>query len=294
MTGMLDFIFSRGRKGYGGYELKDEIARGGMSRVWRARKPGDERLYAVKVLTPESVEAMSRFKEVFETEEGEIALRLNHPNVIKTYEYGRVGKDAYYIVMEYVDGANLETLVVLDSPRIAAARFELLLQMGAGLQYIHAQGLIHRDFCPKNVLYGADNVAKIIDFGLCVPTVMQERTFMARAGTASYMAPEQVRSQPLDARADIYAYGMSAFEVLTGRRPFPRTQSRSRRMQDHLNIQPMRLRQVSPELPDELDEVVQKCIAKDRQMRYKSMDAVMRDMKAAVEIALSQQGKGSP
>jgi len=290
MTGLLDFIFSRGKKRYGGYELLDEIARGGMSRVWRARKPGDDRIYAVKVLTPESVEAMNRFRQVFETEEGEVALRLNHPNVIKTYEYGRLAGDAYYIVMEYVDGPNLETLVVLESPRIKDNRFDLVLQMGAGLQYIHEQGLIHRDFCPKNVLYGTDNVAKIIDFGLCVPTVVQERTFMARAGTASYMAPEQVRSQPLDARADIYAYGMSAFEVLTHRRPFPRTASRSRRMQDHLNIQPLRLRQVAPELPEEMEQVIEKCIAKDREMRYKSMDAVLRDMRAAVQIALSQQG----
>lgn len=289
MAGVLDFIFSRDKKRYGGYKLLDEVARGGMSRVWTAKKPGEDKLYAVKVLTPESVEAMNRFKEVFETEEGEIALRLNHPNVIKTYGYGHTSKGGYFIVMEYVDGPNLETLVVLESDRTVANRFELVLQMGAGLEYIHQQGLIHRDFCPKNVLYGTDSVAKIIDFGLCVPTVVQERTFMGRAGTASYMAPEQVRSQPLDIRADIYAYGMSAFEVLTHRRPFPRTQSRGRRMQDHLNIQPLRLRQVSPELPVELEEVVEKCIAKDREMRYKSMDVVMRDMRAAVEIALSQQ-----
>ncbi len=287
---MLDFLFSRDRKRYGGYELVEEVARGGMSRVWKARKPGDERLVAVKVLTPESVETMARFKAVFETEEGEIALRLNHPNVIKTYDYGRVGKDAYYIVMEFVDGPNLETLVVLESPRIAQARFDLVLQMGAGLQYIHRQGLIHRDFCPKNVLIGSNDEAKIIDFGLCVPATLQEKTFMARAGTASYMAPEQVRSQPLDVRADIYAYGMSAFEVLTSRRPFPRTQSRSRRMQDHLNVKPLRLRQVHPELPQELEDAIQKCIAKDREMRYKSMDEALRDMRAAVEIALSQQG----
>ena len=290
MAGVLDFIFSRGKKRYGGFELLDEVARGGMSRVWRAKKPGDDQIYAIKVLTPESVEAMNRFKEVFETEEGEIALHLNHPNVIKTYEYGHTGEGGYYIVMEYVDGPNLETLVVLESERTEANRFDLALQMGNGLQYIHEQGLIHRDFCPKNVLYGTGNVVKIIDFGLCVPTVVQERTFMGRAGTASYMAPEQVRSQPLDARADIYAYGMSIFEVLTHRRPFPRTQSRSRRMQDHLNIQPMRLRQVCPDMPEQLEAVIEKCIAKDREMRYKSMDAVMKDMRAAVEIALSKRG----
>ncbi len=246
---MLDFLFSRGRKRYGGYELLEEIARGGMSRVWKAKKPDDDKIVAVKVLTPESVETMARFKEVFETEEGEIALRLSHPNVVRTYRLRPRGqgrllhRDGVRRRAEPGDAGGAG--VPPHSPgalRAGAAD-------GGGAPYIHEQGLIHRDFCPKNVLYGEDNVAKIIDFGLCVPAFLQERTFMARAGTASYMAPEQVRSQPLDVRADVYAYGMSAFEVLTNRRPFPRTQSRSRRMQDHLNIKPLRLRQVCPTCP---------------------------------------------
>jgi len=262
MARLLDRIFPFRKPPYGGYVLEERVASGGMSAIWRARHPTTGRLYAVKILTPESAELQASFGKVFAAEEGQTALRLDHPNVIKTHEYGRHGRDAYYIVMEYVDGPNLETLIVLQAPRVRENRFDLALQVGAGLAYIHEQGLIHRDFCPKNVLYGSDGVAKIIDFGLSIPAGVKSPLAEARAGTASYMAPEQIRSQPLDERADIYAFGLSVFEILTCRRPFPDTSDRSRRMQHRLNVEPLRLREVAPELPAELEAVIGKCIEK--------------------------------
>jgi serine/threonine protein kinase len=282
MAKFLDFIFPARKKPYGGYELVEEIGRGGMSTIWKARDPQTGRISAIKILTPESLETMQRFRSVFEAEEGTIALRLDHPNVIKTFGYGRGRGDEYYIVMEYVDGPNLETLIVVDSPHWRENRFDLLAQIGTGLRYIHEQGLIHRDFCPKNVLYGRDGTAKVIDFGLTIPSSLKARSVVARAGTASYMAPEQVRAQAVDQRTDIYAFGVSAFEVLTGRRPFPAAADRSRRMQDHLNVEPVHLRQVDPELPEALEAVIAKCIAKDRGLRYKSMNEVMSDIAAAL------------
>ena len=285
MGRLLDFIFPSRKPPYGGYILEEEIASGGMSRIWRARHPEDGRVCVVKVLTPESADLQATFSRAFEAEEGQIALRLEHPYVIKTYDYGRHGKDTYYIVMEYVDGPNLETLVLLQEPRVRAKRFELILQIGEGLTYIHEQGLIHRDFCPKNVLYGREAIPKIIDFGLSIPAGVSHRLAEARAGTASYMAPEQVRGQAVDKRADIYAFGLSAFEILPGRRPFPQSADRSRRMQDHLNVEPIKLREADPDLPEELEQVVQKCIAKQRDLRYKSMPEVMRDLRVAVRAA---------
>jgi len=287
MARILDRLFSKGKSPYGGYELVREVSQGGMSRIWKARHPETGEVCAVKVLTPESVELMNVFKRVFETDEGAIALRLNHPNVIQTFGYGQGRKNEYYIVMEYVDGPNLEVLSAVGDPRVTEHRLDLMLQMGAGLQYIHDEGLIHRDFCPKNVLYAQDGVLKIIDFGLCIPAEVKHRAAMSRAGTPSYMAPEQVRGQAVDERADIYAFGVSAFEVLTGQRPFPRSATRNRRMWDHLNVKPVRLRQVAPEMPEELETVVQKCIEKDRRLRYKSMPQVMKDLRAAIGSAAS-------
>lgn len=288
MVKLLDVIFRRRREPYGGYRLMKQVASGGMSRVWKARQPSTGHICALKILTPESVEMMDTFRKVFEAEEGAIALRLDHPNVIKTFDYGRGGKDEYYIAMEFVDGPNLETLIVLEEPWVEENRFDLILQMGAGLSYIHKQGLIHRDFCPKNVLRASDGTPKIIDFGLTIPATLKARTVLSRGGTPSYMAPEQVKSIPLDERTDIYAFGVSIFEVLTGRRPFPASADGGRKMQDHLNVEPLLLRQVSPQMPEELEKVIQKCIAKERDLRYKSMVQVVDDMRLAVQVARSQ------
>ncbi len=285
MPRFFDFLFPKRRKPYGGYELEAEIAGGGMSAIFRAHHPETGEVFALKVLKPESAELMDRFRASFAAEEGTIALRLNHPNVIKTVEFGRGPQGEYYIVMELVDGPNLETLIVVGSERVRSNRLDLVVQIGTGLRYIHSQGLVHRDFCPKNVLYGTDGVAKIIDFGLTIPANVKTRAAHSRAGTASYMAPEQVRSQPVDERTDIYAYGLSVFEILTGQRPFPVTADRARRMQDHLNVQPLRLRDVDPEQSERMESIVQKCIAKDRDLRYKSMSEVMRDVRVAVEEA---------
>jgi serine/threonine protein kinase len=287
MARFLNSLFGWRRKDYGGYELLREVGRGGMSRIWMARHPETGRTCAVKVLTAESAEMMEYFRKAFEAEEGAIALRLDHPNVVRTFGYGRGKRNEYYIVMEYVDGPNLATLIALQEPRVRQNRFGIVMQMASGLRYIHERGLIHRDFCPKNVLYGSDEVAKITDFGLTVPAGVRSRLLTARAGTASYMAPEQIRGLQLDERTDIYGFGVSVFEVLTSRRPFPASADRSRRMQDHLNVEPLRLRQVEPGLSEEMDAVVSKCIEKDLKLRYKSMDEVMRDLQAAAEIALS-------
>lgn len=276
------------KKRYGGYELLEQVARGGMSRIWKARHPETHKIVALKILTPESVELMALFRRFFETEEGQVALKLNHPNVIKTYEYGRGRKSEYYLVMEYVHGPNLEVLIARGSSRVRENRFEICMQIGVGLRYIHELGLIHRDFCPKNVLYGEECVAKIIDFGLTIPASAKGKSGVLRAGTASFMAPEQVRGQPVDVRTDIYAYGLSCYEILTGRRPLPGGRDVGKRMQDQLNLEPTPLRRLAPELPEEMEELVQKCIAKEPSLRYKSMDDVMRDMRLAVEIAKSR------
>ena len=140
------------------------------------------------------------------------------------------------------------------------------------------------------MLYGREATPKIIDFGLSIPAGISSRLAELRAGTASYMAPEQVRGQAVDERADIYAFGLSAFEVLTGRRPFPPTADPGRRMHDHLNMEPIKLREADPQLPEELEQVIQKCIAKQRDLRYKSMPEVMKDLRVAVQAASSGSG----
>jgi len=285
MGGFLRSLFPRVDRRVGDYELLEEIAHGGMSVIWRARHRKTGQIAAVKVLKPESAELLEKVKRIFSAEEGQIALHLNHPNVITTYDYGWARKNCYYIAMEYVDGPNLEKLILQEDPRLQGRRMDLILQMGRGLLYIHTEGLVHRDFCPKNVLFNSQDTAKIIDFGLAIPHSEMHRAVGGRSGTASYMAPEQIRRKKLDQRTDIYAFGVSMFEVLTGRRPFPETSVRERKMEHHLNVEPVHLSEAMPSLPRELGHVVAKCIAKDPAMRYKNMAETLKDLQhAALEM----------
>jgi len=257
------------------YELLEEIARGGMSTVWKARRRESGQVLAVKVLKPGSAALMRLYRKRFRTHEGRIALELDHPNVIRTYDYGRWERKTYYIAMEFIDGPNLERLIRLQEPGVRQARLGIVMQVARGLSYIHKMGLIHRDFCPKNVLYSAEGVAKIIDFGLTIPAKARRRAGGHRAGTASYMAPEQIRRLAVDERTDIYAFGVSAFEILTGRQPFPEAHSKRGRMELRLNLEPASLAEVDPTLPAQMDAILHKCIEKQPHLRYKSMDEVI-------------------
>ena len=276
----LDFLFSRQKekKKASRYEPIEVIATGGMSEVWKARDKETGGICALKYLEAESVELRHKFQKIFSADEGQIALQMDHPNVVHTFEYGNY-KDKYYIVMEFIDGPTLTWLIVQRDERVTGDnRFDVLLQAGRGLDYIHKQGLIHRDFCPKNILYDTDGTAKTIAFGLSTPAASRPTKLVDMSGTASYMAPEQIRRQDLDARTDIYAFGISAFEILTGERPFPTTSNRERKLQNHLNVEPKRVRDIDPCLPEALDDVVAKCIEKDPDARYNSMTEVMRDI----------------
>lgn len=270
------------KSNFGPYHLVEPVAKGGMGCVWKAEDRRTGAIVAVKIMEPDTAEVIKLMKMMFDTEEGEVALRLNHPNVVKTYEFGHRGK-RYYTVMEFIDGPNLKHLILADDPRLKQNRVEICLQMGRGLNYIHHEGLVHRDFCPKNVLLDGKNVAKIIDFGLTIPADVKQRKGIDQSGTASYMAPEQVRRMLVDARADIYAFGVSVFEIFTGRRPFAEHAEQRRKMEQHLNVPPLKLRDVNPALPRELEELVRQCIEKDPDGRPPTMEAVMKDFRNIVD-----------
>ncbi len=265
-----------------------EIGRGGMSTVWKAKDRQSGTIIALKVLRPKSVKLLRLYSKRFHAHEGRIALELNHPNVIHTLAYGRWESRSYYIAMEYVDGPNLEKLVRLEEPRVRRNRFEIVMQIASGLAYIHGKELIHRDVCPKNVLYGSKGMAKIIDFGLTIPAAARQRIGVHRAGTASYMAPEQIRRLKVDERTDIYSFGLTAFEILTGSLPFPQARSKRSRMELHLNLEPATLAELDPSLPAKLSQVIGTCIEKDPRLRYKSICEVIEALESASEDPVQQ------
>jgi len=271
-------ILGRDGEGLEKYELEEEIARGGMSHVYRARRKADNALVAIKIITPEHSALAEQLEKIFQKgSEGEVAASLRHPNIVRTYEYGKVGNQ-YFIVMEFIDGPNLKLLIDSADPRWREQRFRILLEAGRGLLQIHQHRLIHRDFCPKNILLNSHGTPKIIDFGLAIPANFKGKWQFDRSGTASYMAPEQVRGQPVDVRTDIYAFGVSAYEIITGRRPFAESRTRTGKMEPHLNIEPPRPRQVDPSVPIPLDHIIVKAMEKAPERRYQTMDVLMKEL----------------
>ena len=260
------------------YRIDQVIARGGMSIVYHGRRESDGLEVAVKVITPEYSALAEYLERLFQKgSEGEVAASLHHTNVVRTHDYGK-RKGQYYIVMEYVDGPNLGQLLRTRDPRWLENRYNHLLSVGRGLAHIHQHNLVHRDFCPKNILINSRGVPKIIDFGLAIPRTFKGEWKFDRSGTASYMAPEQVRGQQVDFRTDIYAFGITAYEILTGERPYPKSRTRFGKMQPHLNVEPQSPRRYDPSIPIALEHIILKAMEKVRDNRYQSLDVLMRDL----------------
>src|SRR5262245_20291234 len=209
----------------GSYEILSALGAGGMGEVYRARDTRLGREVAVKVLPSEVADDPDRLRR-FEGE-ARSAAALNHSNILAVYDVGR-DRGISFMVTELLEGRSLRQL--LDNERLATNRVvDLARQVADGLAAAHARGIVHRDLKPDNLFVTTEGQAKILDFGLAKttgPDAGSQATTQAATeahaalGTAGYMAPEQVRGQPIDARADIFAFGAVVYEMLTGRRAF--------------------------------------------------------------------------
>ena len=243
------------------FTILAETGRGSMSRVYRALDTKTGRVVCLKVQDRAKTEAaVARAAQVGRPTEGEIGAALIHPNVVKTYEFGLSTKKEYYIVMEFVEGISLLEVRqsrVLDVPE----RVELLAQAASGLAAVHAAGFIHRDLGPKNLLVDTNDRVKLIDFGLTVPNTPTFRRPGNRTGTLNYMAPELLRREPTDERIDVFSFGATAFEFLTGRLPFDAITSVTDMMQ-RINSPPHDPAKLNPRLPAPLCDLLLKTLAR--------------------------------
>lgn len=204
----------------GPYQLLEEIGRGGMGVVYKAWQPSLNRFVVLKML-PESLLLDPKFLDRFQRE-ARVVARLSHPNIVAIYDAGAVG-GLHYIAMEYMDGGTLEDRLMAGPLSLDAAQ-KILTQVASALDYAHAQGLIHRDIKPSNILFTSDGWVKVADSGIARPA---ESTRLTRTGvllgTPEYMSPEQATGDAVDHRTDLYALGVVAYEMLTGRVPFQGT-----------------------------------------------------------------------
>ncbi len=254
----------------GKHKLLGHLGSGGMSSVYLAEHTKMHDLRAIKVL-PKSKLGKSSYLARFQQEAKAIAA-LNHPNVVRAHDIDNQG-DTHYIVMEYVDGDDLQTIVKRDGPLPFERVADYIAQAARGLQHAHDMGLIHRDVKPANVLINSKGQVKLLDLGLALFTddaaASLTMDFNDKVlGTADYLAPEQaLNSHRIDYRADIYGLGCTMYFLLTGRPPFP-DGTIAQRIAKHQKEMPKPIRKIRPEVPGELEGICWKMLQKDPKFRY--------------------------
>jgi Protein kinase domain len=272
------------------YRLETLLGRGGMSVVYVAEDLRLRRKVAVKLLAPELAED-DRFRERF-VRESELAASIDHPNVIPIYEAGEVD-GRLYIAMRYVAGTDLKALLRREGPLVPIRAAAIVAQLAAALDVAHGRGLVHRDVKPGNVLLAAEDgrehvylsdfgVAKSASFATGLTTAGQ------RLGTIDYVAPEQIRGESVDGRADQYSLGCLLFECLTGEVPF-RRETEVAVIYAHLRDKPQAVSERLPEIPPGIDPVLARALAKKPGDRYQSC----RDLAAAAGAALGHSPTGT-
>jgi hypothetical protein len=267
----------------GGCRIEETLGRGGMGVVYRARQLELDRDVAVKVIAPERVEdpaARARF-----VREVRAAAAVEHPAIVPVHD-AAVHDGTAYVVMRYVPGADLRTLVRAEGPLEPERAAEITQRLGDALDAIHAAGYVHRDVKPANVLVGERGEVYLSDFGLAKHLLSDAtQTEPDRwVGTVDFAAPEQIRGDPVDARTDVYALGAVLFFMLCGRVPFARETDEAR-MWAQLAEPPPRPSDVRPGIPPSLDAVVLRALAKDLDARQPSAGRLGRDAVAAAEGA---------
>lgn len=273
----------------GQYRLEKQIGEGGMGKVYLARHALLKRPTALKMLKPHLAtdEIVARFER-----EVQLASQLVHPNTIEIYDYGRTREGVFYYVMEYLEGETLDRLVTKHGPMPTGRVIHVLKQVCAALREAHGRGLVHRDIKPQNIMLcqrgGEHDSVKILDFGLVKDLEGgQSRDisqFQKMLGTPLYMSPERIRNPgDADARSDIYSVGAVGFYLLTGRQLFEAAG-------DHdlvyhvLHTAARRASELVPGLPKRLDDLIMRCLAKERSERPHGIVVVMALLEAlAVE-----------
>ena len=257
------------------YTLVEPLGSGGMAEVYLAHDEVLDRAVALKILRgqyADDEEFVERFRR-----EAQSAAGLSHPNIVSIYDRGRSEDGAYYIAMEYVPRGTLKDRISRDGALEPGMAAGVALQIADALQAAHESGVIHRDIKPQNVLITKTGDIKVTDFGIARATSSPLTATSAVLGTAGYMSPEQAMGEPVGQGSDLYSLGVVLYEMLTGDIPF-RAESPIAQAMMHVNERPRSPREVNPEVPEPLDALTLKLLAKDPEDRYPSATALANDL----------------
>ncbi len=288
-----DKLLAGKTKGFflGKYKLLDHLGTGGMSAVYLAEHKHMHALRAIKVLPQPRVKDTSYLARFYR--EAKAAAALDHPNIVRAYDIDcdvdkDAGKETHYLVMEYVEGRDLQLTVAAEGPLPAKVAADYIRQAAKGLEHAHQAGLIHRDIKPANLLVDPRGTVKILDMGLAQFTNDEEASLTVAhdervLGTVDYLSPEQaINSHTVDARADIYSLGCTLYYALVGHPPFPEGPVAQRLMM-HQTQQPASIRSKRSDVPESLVAICTKMMAKKREHRYQSAAEVEEALAAWIE-----------
>jgi serine/threonine protein kinase len=262
----------------GKYQIVEKIGVGGFGTVYKGRDPFIKRNVAIKTCQSDEEEIRKRFFR-----EAELAGNLHHRNVTTIYDFGVTDDGTPYIVQEFLTGGDLDKVIKSRAPISLQRKIDILADVCDGLGYAHAAGIIHRDIKPSNIRILDDGTVKIMDFGIAKSMVSPSTLTQTgiTLGTASYLAPEQILGEDLDARTDIFSLGVLAFELLTGQKPFTGDHI-STVLYRIMNEIPPRASDVDPAIPRALEAVVGRALQKDRNLRYPTCAEMKSDLAASL------------
>ena len=286
----------------GHYEIVDKLGAGGMGEVYLARDTLLDRKVALKFLPAfftQHPDRLQRFQQ-----EARAASALNHPNILTIHEVGNLDS-AHYIATEFVDGESLRDRMRRAPLKITEA-LDIATQVASALATAHDAGIIHRDIKPENIMLRRDGIVKVVDFGLAKltlrPTSESEASTMVNTdegivmGTAQYMSPEQARGTKVDVRTDIWSLGCVLYEMLAGRSPFEASTTGDV-IVSVLEREPPPLTRFAPEIPSQLDWMVQKALRKERDERYQTGREILSDLRSLrhrLDVEAEIERTGSP
>jgi serine/threonine protein kinase len=263
----------------GRYAVERPLGKGGMARVYLARDEALQRPVAVKVLAGDLADESFRRRFL---REAQLAARLSHPNVVHVFDTGEVDAQPY-IVMEYVPGETVADLLVPRGKLTPAEAVEIVAQACGGLQHAHDHGLVHRDVKPQNLLVRDDGCVKIADLGIARADESTRLTQRGTVlGTAAYLSPEQAAGEEVTPAADVYSLGAVLYELLTGRTPY-QFSSLAELAHKQATGEIVPPRDLEPGIPDRLEAVVMRCLAREPRFRPNSAAELAAELRAAVD-----------